>query len=358
MITTTRIRLKQRSVALFFCVLISCDTSVNGHTSFAAAALTEPASDWQLVWSDEFEGNSIDSRKWTFEVDCRGGGNTEQQCYTDRPENAYVYGGTLNIVALPAKEDATLPYTSARLNTKEKGDWRYGRIEVRAKMPSGQGSWPAIWMLPTDNVYGGWPKSGEIDIVEAVNLKVADEAGHLESRVHGTLHYGHDWPNNVYSGKEYTLPNGANPADGFHTYAIEWEEGEIRWYIDGYLYQTQRASQLRYNSLGEVIGMHHRGWFSEYHNQITGVLETQYNNAPFDQRFHLILNLAVGGNWPENVNNLGIDADAFVDGQVFQIDYVRVYQCASSPKTGKGCATLRSGLKDEKTLVTGMAPLP
>ncbi|MEE2002465.1 family 16 glycosylhydrolase [Alkalimonas sp. MEB108] len=356
MITTTRF--KQLSAALVVCGLIGCDGDVNTNSDFTAVDPTEPVSDWQLVWSDEFEGNSIDLRKWTFEVDCRGGGNEEQQCYTDSPDNAFVSDGTLKIVALPAEEGATKPYTSARLNTKNQGDWRYGRIEVRAKMPYGQGSWPAIWMMPTDSVYGGWPKSGEIDIVEAVNLKVADEEGNIESRVHGTLHYGRDWPNNVSSGKEYTLPNGANPADGFHTYAIEWEEGEIRWYVDGYLYQTQMASQLRFNSRGEVVGLRHRGWFAEYYNQITGALETQYNNAPFDQRFHLILNLAVGGNWPENVNNGGIDADVFADGQVFEIDYVRVYQCASNPTTGKGCATVRAGYKDENTLVTGMAPIP
>ncbi|MDP4527731.1 family 16 glycosylhydrolase [Alkalimonas delamerensis] len=356
MITTTR--LKQLSAALVVCGLMGCDGDVNTNSDFTAVDPTEPVSDWQLVWSDEFDGDSIDTRKWNFEVDCWGGGNFEQQCYTDSPDNAFVSDGTLKIVALPAEEGATLPYTSARLTTKHKGDWRYGRIEVRARMPYGQGSWPAIWMMPTDSVYGGWPRSGEIDIVEAVNLKVADEEGNLESRVYGTLHYGREWPNNVYSGKEYTLPDGANPADGFHTYAIEWEEGEIRWYVDGYLYQTQMASQLRFNSQGEVVGLRHRGWFAEYYNQITGALETQYNNAPFDQRFHLIMNLAVGGNWPENVNNLGIDADAFAEGQVFEIDYVRVYECASNPKTGKGCATVRAGYKDEDTLVTGQAPIP
>ncbi|MCH8538493.1 MAG: family 16 glycosylhydrolase [Alkalimonas sp.] len=356
--TTTTIRLKQLSAAMLLCGLIGCDGDVNTNSDFTAVDPTAPVSDWQLVWSDEFEGNAIDTRKWTFEVDCRGGGNNEQQCYTDSPENAYVSDGTLKIVALPAEEGAPKPYTSARLNTKYQGDWTYGRIEVRAKMPYGQGSWPAIWMMPTDDVYGGWPKSGEIDIVEAVNLKVADEDGNVESRVHGTLHYGRDWPNNVYSGKEYTLPDGANPADGFHTYAIEWQEGEIRWYVDDYLYQTQMASQVRKNSRGEVVGLAHRGWFAEYFNQVTGDLEVQYNNAPFDQRFHLILNLAVGGNWPENVNNLGIDADAFADGQVFEIDYVRVYECAANPLTGKGCETVRAGYKDADTLVEGQAPIP
>lgn len=338
--------------------LAGCGGDTATNTDLTAVNPTEPVSDWQLVWSDEFDGTSIDSRKWTHEVNCAGGGNNEKQCYTDSPENSFVSDGTLKIVALPAAEGAPLPYTSARLNTKYQGDFKYGRFEIRAKMPSGQGSWPAIWMLPTDEVYGGWPKSGEIDIVEAVNLKVVGEDGVAEANVHGTIHYGRDWPNNASSGKAYLLPEGVNPADDFHTYAIEWNEGEIRWYVDDYLYQTQMASKVRFNSRGEAVGLSHRGWFAEYYNIVTGALETQWNNAPFDQRFHLLLNLAVGGNWPENVNNLGIDAAAFADGQTFEIDYVRVYQCGQDLDSGKGCETVRAGYKDEETLVIGEAPIP
>ena len=338
--------------------LAGCGGDTATNTDLTAVNPTAPVSDWQLVWSDEFDGTSIDSRKWTHEVNCAGGGNNEKQCYTDSPENSFVSDGTLKIVALPAAEGAPLPYTSARLNTKYQGDFKYGRFEMRAKLPSGQGSWPAFWMLPTDEVYGGWPKSGEIDIVEAVNLKVVGEDGVAEANVHGTIHYGRDWPNNASSGKAYLLPEGVNPADDFHTYAIEWNEGEIRWYVDDYLYQTQMASKVRFNSRGEAVGLSHRGWFAEYYNIVTGALETQWNNAPFDQRFHLLLNLAVGGNWPENVNNLGIDAAAFADGQTFEIDYVRVYQCGQDLDSGKGCETVRAGYKDEETLVTGEAPIP
>lgn len=338
--------------------LSSCGGDVNTNSDFSVVDPTQPVSDWKLVWSDEFAGTSIDRRKWTFEIDCRGGGNQEKQCYTDSPQNAFVSDGTLKIVARPAAEGAPLPYTSARLNTKYQGDWKYGRIEVRAKAPSGQGSWPAIWMMPTDEAYGGWPKSGEIDIFEAVNLKTVDADGKVEASVHGTLHYGREWPNNVNSGKSYTLPDNANPADSFNTYAIEWQEGEIRWYVNGYLYQTQQASRVRTNSRGELIGLNHRGWFAEYFDRVTGKLETQWNAAPFDQRFYLILNLAVGGSWPENVNNLGIDAAAFANGQTFEIDWVRVYECQANPNTGKGCETIRAGYLDSDTLVTGQAPVP
>ena len=151
-----------------------------------ATSSTEPSpvrAGWQLVWQDEFNGSSIDQTKWSLEQNCWGGGNDELQCYTANLANASVQNGVLHIVAhretfsgpaihedsadyltLPAK---TLPYTSARLRSKNKGDWRYGRFEIRARLPKGQGTWPAIWMLPTDQFYGTWPLSGEIDIMEA-----------------------------------------------------------------------------------------------------------------------------------------------------------------------------------------------
>jgi len=320
---------------------------------------TAPVDDWVMVWNDEFDAASIDGQKWTHEVNCTGGGNNEQQCYTDSADNAYIVDGVLNIVALPAAQGAEKPYTSARLNTKYKADFKYGRFEVRAKLPSGQGSWPAFWMLPTDEFYGGWPKSGEIDILEAVNLKTTNEEGVVENKVYGTLHYGRDWPDNVSSGKSYELPDGVNPADDFHTYTIEWQEGEIRWYVDNYLYQTQRRSEVRTNSKDEPVGLVHQGWFAEYFEQGSGELTTHWDNAPFDQEFHLLLNLAVGGNWPENVNNFGVDSEAFANGQHFEIDYVRVYQCQQNVDTGKGCETVRGGYDDkDDALVEGKAPIP
>lgn len=339
--------------------LLGCGGGTNTDSNFKSVDTEKAVEDWVLIWSDEFDGSTIDSAKWSHEVNCQGGGNQEQQCYTDSEENSFVADGMLNIVARKAPEGAQLPYTSARLRTKYQGDWTYGRFEMRAKLPQGQGTWPAFWMLPTDEVYGGWPKSGEIDIMEAVNLKTVDAEGNEEAYVHGTLHYGKEWPNNESSGKAYLLPDGANPADDFHTYAIEWQEGEIRWYVDDYLYQTQMASEVRYNSKGEAVGLKHRGWFAEYFDQITGELETHWDSAPFDQDFHLLLNLAVGGNWPSNVNNTGIDETAFENGQTFEIDYVRVYECSLNPNTGKGCETVRAGYKDEDdALELGKAPIP
>ncbi|MEM5480953.1 family 16 glycosylhydrolase [Pseudoalteromonas fuliginea] len=345
--------------AISLVTLAGCGGDSATKSNFENVDASEPVSDWQMVWSDEFEGSAIDTNKWNYELNCNGGGNNEKQCYTDSEQNAFIADGVLNIVALPAEEGAEKPYTSARLNTRYNADFTYGRFEVRAKLPSGQGSWPAFWMLPTDEVYGTWPRSGEIDVLESVNLKTPDEDGGIESSIHGTLHYGRAWPDNSYTGQEYKFPEDTNPADDFHTYAVEWQEGEIRWYVDGYLYATQRQSEVLYNSKNEPAGLKHRGWFAEYFEQGSGELTTHWDSAPFDKDFHLLLNLAVGGDWPENVNDLGVDASAFENGQTFAIDYVRVYQCASDPNTGKGCETVRPGYDSlDDALLEGEAPVP
>jgi len=310
---------------------------------------------WQLVWNDEFEGIAIDTQKWRHEINCYGGGNDEKQCYTARSNNSFVANGVLTIVARKeqytgpaffddaieynANNTRTLPYTSARIRTKGLGDWTYGRFEIRAQLPEGQGTWPAIWMLPTDWDYGGWASSGEIDIMEAVNLKAKSDdenasVNELEARVHGTLHYGKTSPYNAYSGTSYKLPDSANPADGFHRYALEWERGEMRWYVDDVHYATQREDL----------------WYTEYQDG-NGNWLIGKDDAPFNKRFHLLINLAVGGKWPASVNDKGID-EAIVEERLL-IDYVRVYQCVLSSETktktktktksGKGCATISAG---------------
>lgn len=296
-----------------------------------------PGNNWTLVWQDEFNDSAIDTTKWDFEQNCWGGGNNEQQCYTDREENAYIEDGKLVIKA--QREDftgpdnpegnpdsvTTLPYTSARLRTLNQGDWTYGRFEIRAKLPFGQGTWPAIWMLPSDYKYGTWAASGEIDIMEAVNLKTPSDdpaaQGAPENRVYGTLHFGRTWPGNVYVESDYHLPNDVNPADGFHNYAIEWEQGEIRWYVDGYHFATQTQD----------------GWYTQYQDE-NGQWQTGVGDAPFNERFHLLLNLAVGGAWAANTNEKGIDESVFP--QTMEVDYVRVYECSINPATGQGCATI------------------
>jgi beta-glucanase (GH16 family) len=240
----------------------------------------------KLVWQDEFDGDSLDYSKWGVEVNAFGGGNNELQLYTDRPENVRVSNGHL---VLEARRDqagvagTVREFSSGRVRTKHRGDWKYGRIEVCAKLPSGAGIWPAIWMLPTVDHYGGWAASGEIDIMEL--------RGQEPNVVLGTLHYGGAWPDNKHSGDSFKLPSGAF-SDDFHTFAIDWQPGRIDWLVDGQLYQTQ----TKWSTTG--------GEFP----------------APFDQKFHLLLNVAVGGNFVGPVD----DRTGFP--QQMLVDYVRIYQ--------------------------------
>ncbi|WP_260471795.1 glycoside hydrolase family 16 protein [Bacillus salinus] len=258
---------------------------------------------WTLVWSDEFEGNTIDLSKWKYDIGNwlvdqdgngvkAGWGNSEKQCYTNSPDNAYIKDSKLIIQA--KKEQAedrfgSYEYTSAKLKTQGLFSKKYGRFEIKARLPVGKGIWPAIWMMPEDNVYGKWPLSGEIDIVESW--------GSRPLTVVGTIHYGERPPNNTHTGKELTLPEG-NGINAWHVYALEWEQGELRWYVDGELYQTQTE------------------WYSKQSESVENVPYP----APFDQEFHIILNLAVGGHFDGDPD----ETTAFP--QQFEVDYVRVYE--------------------------------
>ena len=242
--------------------------------------------DWKLVWNDEFDGPQLDYSKWEIEVNAFGGGNQELQIYTDRQENVRVKDGHLQIEARRDNHGiagTVREYSSGRVRSKQRGDWTYGKFEIRAKLPAGQGVWPAIWMLPTSEKYGTWAASGEIDIMEF--------KGQETNVVWGTLHYGKPWPDNSHTGETYKLKTG-NFTEDFHTFAIEWEAGVMRWYVDDNLYQTQ----TKWDSNG--------GKFP----------------APFDQEFHMVLNLAVGGGFVGNP-----DASTKFPCELL-IDFVRVYQ--------------------------------
>lgn len=284
----------------------------------AAAPVAAPADDgYRLVWSDEFAGSTVDRSKWDFDVDCAGGGNEERQCYTARPVNASVRNGLLTITArrerstgpasMAGQSDgspprmATKEYTSARLVTRGKAAWRYGRVEVRARLPLGQGSWPAIWMLPEEWHYGPWPLSGEIDIMEAVNLGTpcAECRGGRENHVLGTIHFGARPPGNKYLSTNTEL-DGA--IDGFHTYRVDWTPQTIDWFVDGRHYA--------HRALGE--------WSTPASSE---------PHAPFDRPFHLILNLAIGGHLPEGRNLQGVSGGF---PRTMQVDWVRVWQRPAS----------------------------
>lgn len=278
---------------------------LSGLSSAATVPATQPAG-WKLMWNDEFEGNQIDRTKWDFDTGRflpggnrrqPGWGNNELECYTSRPQNVFVQDGVLHLRAIKESYEGA-QYTSARLKTKGLFAKTYGRFEFRAKLPAGRGIWPAIWMLPQQEKYGGWPASGEIDIMEA--------RGQEPDKVLGTLHYGAHWPGNAHTSKDYIFTDNGTIAD-FHVYAMEWEPGEIRWYIDDHLYQRQ-------NFWWSYTDAHGR-------RGVGPVNESDLNPwpAPFDHPFYMILNLAVGGNFLGNP-----DAKTAFPVEMV-IDYVRVY---------------------------------
>jgi beta-glucanase (GH16 family) len=238
---------------------------------------------WQFettpVWQDDFAtGSAVDPSKWTFETGGSGWGNNELQFYTSGA-NATVAGGNLSITA---KKEAFSgrEYTSARMITRGKGDWLYGRFEVRAKLPKGRGTWPAIWMLSSDNSYGNWPASGEIDIMEHV--------GYDPNKIHSSVHtsaYNHT--RNTQKTSSKIIPDAT---DAFHIYRVDWTPYAIRSYIDGVQY-------------------------FEFINESKG-----FTAWPFDKKQFMILNIAVGGNWG---GVQGVDNTVFP--ATMEIDYVKVY---------------------------------
>lgn len=237
--------------------------------------------DYELVWSDEFNGTQLDTSKWEYQIGNNNGwGNNEKEYYLSN--NVSVKDGYLTITAKKEKYKG-FNYTSGRIITKNNLKWKYGKIEMRAKLPVGKGMWPAFWMMPASPVYGGWPRSGEIDIME--NL------GNDSTTVYGTIHYGDTPPNNKHTGKSYSLHEG-NFNDSFHIFTLIWEKAKIQWLVDGHLYQT----------LSE--------WYTP----------GEKFPAPFNQPFNIILNLAVGGYWP------GYPDSTTIFPQKYVIDYVRVYQ--------------------------------
>ena len=264
------------------------NVNINNPTLVTADnSAVSPGDTLTLVWSDEFDAAQLDPESWFFEeadgsqYGIPGWGNNELQWYL--PDSAQLENGNLVITARNEVSNGK-NYTSARINTRDRFALRYGRIEARMKLPGGQGIWPAFWMLPQDDVYGTWAASGEIDVMEAVNLGASGG-----NTVHGTLHYGGEWPNNASSGSSYVVATDATAE--FHIYAFEWDATEMRWYVDDVLFAMQNS------------------WSST----------AAPFPAPFDERFYILLNVAVGGNWP------GAPDAATVFPVTMEVDYVRVY---------------------------------
>jgi beta-glucanase (GH16 family) len=275
-------------ISLFRCVqavavmlvLIACAQS----QTLSSVAATP----WTLVWSDEFKGSkgsAPDSSKWTLETGGDGGGNHELEYYTNRPQNVHIENGSLIITALKedytGKDGVTRHYTSARMMTAGKFEQQYGRFEARIKIPYGQGMWPAFWMLGNNSGTAEWPACGEIDIMENIGKEPAI--------VHGTIH-GPGYSGAAGIGSPFSIARGRF-ADDYHLYAVEWEPNVIRFYVDGNLYATQAPADLPRGAK----------WV-------------------YDHPFFVILNLAVGGDWP------GAPDKTTSFPQTMLVDYVRVYE--------------------------------
>ena len=263
------------------------ETAPSGAVNYKKDPETPELEGYNILWSDEFSGSTLDEDIWNREERIPGWTNNELQEYTDSPDNSFVRDGKLVLRGIKSEKDGKPYYTSGKVNSMSKAQFTYGKVVVSAKVPEGQGLWPAIWMMPQDEgFYGQWPKCGEIDIMEVLGSSV--------NKAYGTVHYG--MPKGEQQGF-VELKNGSF-ADGFHEYSLEWEPGEMRWYIDGELYLTVND------------------WYSAPEGE-----EEWAFPAPFNQPFFVQMNLAIGGTWPGNP-----DATTDFSKAEFEIDYVRVYQ--------------------------------
>ncbi len=260
---------------------------------------------WNLIWNDEFNGNSLDTTKWSYQIGNgltasgnTGWGNDELEYYTNSSDNVYVQNGALNITALQQTvtdpNEGTFNITSGRLRSVSDNRtlfaFKYGRVDFCAKLPDGAGIWPALWMLPSDtSIYGVWAASGEIDVMEA--------RGRVTNSTCGTIHYGGTWPANDHLGGDYFFPDGSTFDDGYHVYSLVWEQDKLKWYVDGQCFYA----------------LSNDNWFS------TAAPNNPY--APFDQEFYILMNVAAGG-WFDG----GIAPNASAFPATMQVEYVRVYQ--------------------------------
>lgn len=264
-----------------------------------------------LIWHDEFNGPQLDMSVWNYDTGYYlnddpgtwGWGNNELQWYSDSERNVFLQDGKLHLKAIeepksfPQDPNRYAPYSSGKITTKNKFTFKYGRIDFRAKLPRGNGLWPALWLLPNDDVYGTWAASGEIDVMEA--------RGRVPGASSGALHFGGTWPANTHIGAEYTFPEGQTIDSDFHVYSLVWEEDNIKWYVDGVCFFKATSDQ----------------WYS--------LGAPQNPLAPFDQDFYIIMNLAVGG-WFDG----GITPNPGDIPATMQVDYVRVYKPEESPDIG------------------------
>lgn len=265
-------------------------------SSFIPTVTAKADTGWNLAWSDEFNGTSINTSNWKYESGGDGWGNNELEYYTNRSENARIENGNLVIEA--RKENYSgMNYTSARLKSQGLKNWTYGKVEARMKLPAGQGVWPAFWMLGENISQVSWPKCGEIDIMEHINN---------ESAIHGTIHWD-STGNNTHAQYGAASPN--IDVTQYHVYSIEWDASSIKWFVDGTQYLEANIA-----------------------NNINGTEE-------FHKPFFILFNLAIGGNWPGNP-----DGSTPFPAKMY-VDYVRVYQHGdNNPTPAPTAPAVPSGL--------------
>ncbi|GBU22996.1 glucan endo-1,3-beta-glucosidase [Fibrobacteres bacterium R8-0-B4] len=297
---------------LMFLSVTAAQAQSSGNTITVGTPTNPDIAGWTLRWNDEFDGAALNRDKWTPDVGYYlnsdpgtwGWGNDELQSYRDDTTNVYLRNGYLNLTAFKHRQNwpsidpnRYAEYASGKVITKSKFSWKYGRIDFCASLPPGQGLWPALWMLPQSNVYGGWALSGEIDVMEA--------KGRLTNKSSGAIHFGGAWPDNTYLSKEYTFPTGKTITD-FNVYTLIWEEAEIRWYVNGNCFFPAKNNQWRSNAPNAQGNAY----------------------APFDQDFYIIMNLAVGGRFDNNRTPPDNALPA-----TMRVDYVRVYNPSTTSIT-------------------------
>ena len=247
-----------------------------------AADTWSPGSGWTLVWGDEFDGTSVNPANWTYDIGAGGWGNNELQTYTSSSANSYVQNGELVIVAIKNKNK----YTSARLKTQGLQSWKYGKVAARIKLPYGQGIWPAFWMLGTNITTIGWPKCGEIDIVEMIG-----GGENRDDTIYGTLHWDANNSHASYGSGPKELPDPQFFYQDYHVFEVEWTTTEVIWKLDGVEHFRTSIDTSLWPTMNE-----------------------------FHHPFFIVMNVAVGGNWPGYPNR------TTVFPQRMHIDWVRVYQ--------------------------------
>jgi beta-glucanase (GH16 family) len=266
-------------------------------TSPSASNLVDPATPakdgYTIAFSDEFNGTDIDLTKWNLVTDGSGGGNNELEYYTPFAANRSVANSVLTIKALK-NTFLGRPWTSAKITTLGINDQTYGWIEARLKVPLGQGAWPAFWLMPKDSLFGQWPSSGEIDVMEIL--------GGAPNLQHSTLHYGAAWPAQQQIGNTTTATPGTDYSQDFHIFAVDWQPDHMDFYVDNVKTFTVKSTDAQ--------------WLTD----AQGAPKSTCSGAwPFCEPYYLIFNLAVGGSWPGA-------PDPTLSAFNYEIDYVRWYQ--------------------------------